>query len=328
MKLDTAIENYVTYLVGLRMSDAHTSTVKGRLARFCRRHGRQNITAITGQHIDNHFKSLEEAGLASATRAGYKSTHRAFWKWCQAEGLIDANPADVLLCKTHRYDYRPVTSRPAPSADFQAVINCLTQFAAHRNYEPRDVRDAAMVSIVVDSARRRGEIWNLNRRVVESALKRGETTEGQTVYRASSTGKTGQQTVIWFEQTAILLRRWITMMPAESGYLWVNLRTGKRLHPDTMSMAFIRICEYANVPVFRFHAVRKRDVTDIIAATGDYKVGQILAGHKDERTTQMHYNEVEQQRVEIMAARLATARRGIDDGTNGTLADSFFCRIK
>jgi integrase len=323
MKLNESINLYLASLRARRLSQAHLASVAARLKRLAAAYGERPLPTITPDDIAAHFAGLEESGLALGTLAGYKSTGRAFWNWCSQSGLIESNPADALLSKDHAYDYRPVHSRAAPEADFQTAVNRLMDFASHRDYEARDVRDAALVSLAVDSAKRRTELRNLRRRDVETALGRPTTAAGRQIYHAASRGKTGQVDVVFFEETAVLLRRWLAMMPAESNWLWVNLRTGERLRPDVLAIAFIRLCEFAGVPVFRFHAVRKRTVTDIIRSAGDRKVGQLLAGHKDERTTQMHYNDVDQQRVDEMAARLADVRRGRAGGA-GDLAMSFF----
>lgn len=325
MKLNQAIDAYLASLRDRRLSQAHLSSVSARLGRLASAYGERPLPAVSPDDIAAHFAGLEESGLALGTLAGYKSTNRAFWNWCLEQQLIESNPADALLTKDHAYDYRPVHSRAAPEADFQGALDRLMEFAGHRDWAARDVRDAALVSLAVDSAKRRTELWNLRRRDVEKALASTGSAGGRNVYHASSRGKTGQVDVVFFEETAVLLRRWLAMMPAESNWLWVNLRTGKRLRADVLAIAFIRLCEFAGVPTFRFHAVRKRSVTDIIAATGDWKVGQLLAGHKDQRTTQLHYNDVDQQRVDVMAARLADVRRG--RAGESVLAESFFGKI-
>jgi integrase len=331
MKLNEALEMYLLSLEARRLSAAHTSTVRCRLARFTAIWGESDVSAIAGDDVDAHFSDLEESGLAHGTLAGYKSSHRAFWNWCASQQFIAQNPADALLVKDRAYDYRPVHSRAAPESDFQAVVNALPNFAAHRDNNPRDLRDAALVSLAIDCAKRRKELWNLRRRDIERALDRGEAVAGgRMVYHATSHGKTGQVTMVFFEETAVLLRHWLAAMPPESNWLWVNLRTGQRLRADVLNLAFGRLCAFAGVKTFRFHAVRKRSVTDIIRSTGDWKVGQLLAGHKDQRTTQLHYNDVDQQRVDEMAARLADVRRGrsmTDPAGGDGLAASFFGKV-
>lgn len=66
-------------------------------------------------------------------------------------------------------------------------------------------------------------------------------------------------------------------------------------------------------------------VTDIIAATGDAKIGQLLAGHASVRTTQEYYNDVAEVAVDSAAASLADRLRG--GGDSPDLPGLFFSGI-
>ena len=327
MNVDKAKEKYLNELIMRGSSAKHLESVGGRLGRFCRRYGEMLVADITRDHIQAHFDSLDEAGLAVATLAGHKSTMRAFWKWCRANGLTENQPDAILSTRRHSYSYTPVHSQPAQADDFQLVLSRLNQFAAHRDYAPTDVRDAALLSVAVDSAKRRGELWNMRRRDVDRALARPEMVNGRCIYRVSSHGKTGQATVVFFDESGRLLERWLELMPQTAVYVWCNTKTGNRLRPESLSLAVVKICKWVGVRPFRLHAIRKRNVTDVIAAAGDAKVGQLLAGHKDPRTTQMHYNQVEQSRVDALAAELAATRRNGGDSERGDdLAQAFFAK--
>jgi integrase len=203
-------------------------------------------------------------------------------------------------------------------------VASLASFAGHRGWRPRDVRDAALVSVVADSSRRRGEVWNLRRVDVARALERAEPLGGgRSVYHVESHGKTGPVSIRFYDESAMLLRRWLELLPAGAVFVFISLRTGERLRADALHLGLLRVCEFAGVKPFRFHAIRKRVVTEVIAATGDAKVGQLLAGHASERTTQMYYNDVQQAAVDVAAGALAAKYRG----GGGSLADSFFRRI-
>jgi len=320
LSLEEAVGRYVADLEGRQCSAAHIRTVRHRLGRFLRgREGMQLRDSAAG--LDSYFRELRETGLASGTLAGHKGTHLAFWRWCAGRRWCSAKAADVLRSRSNRYSFRPVRSRAANAADFAAVVAALPAFAAHRGWRPRDVRDAALVSLVADSARRRGEVWNLRRAAVVEALKRPEVTAGgRLVYHAESEGKTGAVSVRFYEESADLLRRWLEFVPASSGFVFLSLRTGRRLEPDVMRLGLLRICEFAGVKPFGFHATRKRVVTEVISATGDAKIGQLLAGHTDERTTQMYYNDVVESAVDAAAGQLAARLRGKGDG----LVEAFF----
>lgn len=321
LSLEEAVGRYVADVESRQCSTAHIRTVRHRLGRFLR--GREGMQLRdSAAELNSYFRELREAGLASGTLAGHKGTHLAFWRWCAGRRWCSAKAADVLRSRSNRYSFRPVRSRAANAADFAAVVACLPSFAAHRGWRARDVRDAALVSLVVDSGKRRGEVWSLRRVDMVRALERPEPLGGgRSVYHVEShDGKTGPVSVRFYDESATLLRRWMELLPAGAVYVFVNLRTGVQLREDALHLGVLRVCEFAGVPKFRFHAIRKRVVTDVISATGDYKIGQLMAGHADERTTQRYYNDVQQSVVDAAAGALAARFRGED------LAGQFFQR--
>lgn len=325
MLLSKTVELYLEDLRARQLSRAHIDSVELRLNRFAAGLQNMDLASITGADVAAHFHRLRQVdGLADGTLAGHKSTLRAFWNWCLERGLAENNPTTVLKQKAHSYSYLPVRSRSVPRSDFTAVIAALDNFAAHRDYHQRDVRDAAMLSLVADSSARRGELWELRQRDLADALNRPKIVgDGISVYHVITRGKTGVVKIRFFENTAVLLRRWLGLIPSDSPFVFVSLRTGQRLRKDAMWLGFKRICEWVGVPVFRFHATRKRVVTDIIEASGDMKVGQLLANHRSQRTTQEYYNDVQEDRVDAAAARLVSQRDRGDDG----LASDFFRRV-
>lgn len=333
----TLKEAFDLYLEDLRARQLSASTIEtavlriGRLVDF--------LAPITAAAVDTadvtaFFEHLEGLGLANGTLAGYKSSQRAFWNWAIAAGLVESSPARVLAQRRFNYSFRPVNHQPADKDDFQAVVDSLMAFAAHREYEPRDIRDALAVSLTMDSSVRRAEVWNLRRADMERALRRGRPVgEGRLVYMAAVPGKTETAIVRFYDETAKLAWLWLDAMPVvargpQAGetavWLFCSLRTGKRLAKDYMGSAFIRVCKFAGVPTFRYQAVRKRTIMDSIALSGDQKVGQVLAGHKDARTTAEYYNLLQQEEVNALAGKLATARRGRPDAAGESLARELF----
>lgn len=317
MKLNDAVNLYIAWLRDQHYSAAHVQTVEIRAGRFAATFpAAKLLTDVSRDDVQAFFLDLKADGLASATLAGYKSTLRAFWRWSRhrSRKYTDDDPTDILLAREsrsrHAYSYEPQNREAVNDQHFQAVMAALETFAAHRGYNPRDVRDALMISLTADSAGRRGEIWNVTRKQLQKSLERGKVLKnGRTVYRVQTEGKTGPVRLRFFEETAALARRWLDMLPDGAVWVFVNLRTGQRLRRDAMVLGFNRACKFAGVPVFRFHSVRKRQVTDVIEASGDPKVGQKYANHKSPRTTQIYYNDLADNRVDEAAADLSERRR-------------------
>lgn len=325
INLSEALQLYLAHLQERQGSESHLNTVSFRIGRFVKGRETVLVSAVSADDVAGHFGDLAGRGLANGTLAGYKATHRAFWKWVVFKNWAEDSPARVLNQRQYNYSFRPVSHQPADRDDFQAVVDAIPLFAARQHYAPVDVRDALAVSLAVDSGVRRGELWKLRRADIERALSRGRPVgEGRTVYVTAVTGKTDSVIVRFFDETAKLAWLWLDRMPKGAAWLFCSTRTGEQLYLDYMGSAFKRLCAYAGVPVFRFQAVRKRVVVDAIALSGDQKVGQLLAGHTDARTTAEYYNLLQQEQVNTAAAALATARRGKPDRAGEDLAKELF----
>lgn len=329
MKLKDAVITYSRYLKKKEFSESHITSVNGRLNRFVKTMAEDaEIAAVQKTDISRHFSAMKQSGLADGTLAGHKSTNRAFWKYAKKKGWVKKNPSKILVGnKRHRYSFKPVHSQAAHEADLISVLIALPAFASHRNYAPRDVRDALIVALVADSAGRRGDIWAISCRVAVRALNKPRRMKnGETVYTIVLQGddsKTGESKIRFFQKTADLLQMWLTLMPLNATHICCNLRTGKKLARENVSLSFIRACKFANVPVFRPQSVRKRVVTDIISKSGDQKAGQLIANHKSARTTQEYYNLLQDEKVDTIASSLANGRLKKHDDID-KLATAFF----
>jgi integrase len=102
--------------------------------------------------------------------------------------------------------------------------------------------------------------------------------------------------------------------------VFYSLSTGEVMKPASLSRAFDRACKFAGVPVFRSHAVRKRNGSAIIQQLHAPDVAQMYLGHQELSTTLRHYNDHERDDVSEAAAQLASLRRGERD----VLAEQFF----
>lgn len=305
MKLSVAIGRYLDHHQGNGSSNRTVDTVRWRLCKLSSFAGDAPVKKVTKSTLISYFDSLIDSGVSDGTLAGHKSTVRAFFNWAKKRGLIKKNPAKVLSSKRFSFSYSPVKSKPAPVDSFQAVVSALPSFAAHRGYSRRDVRDALLVSLAVDSGARKGELCNIRRADVLHAV-----TNEEGVYHVQSRGKTGAATIRFFEATASLCRLWLTMLPDTHVWLFSSLHSGERLKTGSLTKCLKRVCVFADVVPFGFQSIRKRNIVDTIQVSGDPKVAMLLAGHKDVRTTQRHYNHVEGGAVDAAAGELAQRRHG------------------
>jgi integrase len=308
--LDAAIDLYLVYLTKNQSSPAHLKSVAWRLRHFAKGRPGRFVADVTRLELAEYFIDAAET-RADGTIAGWVATHKAFWKWAKKRKLISKNVAKRL--KQPRFD--PVVRTAAPAAHVQAVLAALPAFVAHRGQRPRDVRDALLVSLSLDCGGRLGAMADLRRSEVVRALSRGVLAgDGRMVYRVTSRNKTGSVALEFCQETADLFRLWFEVGPTavvDRVFVSVarNAPQGTLLRRDTVARAFARICQFAKVPTFRAHAVRKRNISDIMA-DNDPEVAQRYAGHRDLATTMVHYREKSADQVRNATAQLASSRRG------------------
>lgn len=307
MTLEAALTAYLNYLAGRNLSALHLSTVRSRLRAFVGNRPLGPVADVSALDLYGHFQRLEDT-RADGTMAGYASTHRAFWNWCVDQGLIATSPAANLK----HYSYDPHHRRAASRPHVAAVTAALPGFVAYRDNHPRDVRDALAVSICLDCGGRIGEVRSLRRRALEIALASGEVTpNGRTRHIIVGRGKTGAANLVFFEETAVLARLWLEVSPwPGADHVFISLKSGRLLRRESMSRCFDRICDYANVPKFRSHAIRKRNASDLQQMFGDPELTRQYLGHSTIAVTMKHYNDFEQNRVGDAAAEVASMRRG------------------
>ncbi|MCA9935968.1 MAG: tyrosine-type recombinase/integrase [Ardenticatenaceae bacterium] len=308
MELIEAKDAYLQYLHASGYSDSHMNTVAQRLNRFVAAFDSGiDVISISNLNVSAYFRRMERSGLADATLAGHLATLRAFWNWLVKAGEVNTSP----LVHMKSYSYRPVRRQAAPLDDVIRVAQSLPAFAAHRGYHPRDVRDALIVSLALDNGGRVGEIASILLKDLEHALQYSrQTKNGRCVYRLPGRGKTGDQPLRFFGESAQFAQHWLDISPwPHAGHVCINLETGKRMTTNSVSRLFVRVCEFSGVQPFRPHALRKRNVSDLIQMTGDVKAGQLYAHHTSAETTLRHYDDIDQEYIDDVAAELAEMRR-------------------
>ena len=313
--LTQALEEYLLYLKKEGSSATHIRTVHSRLRQFIEPNDEfptdnrmRSVDSVTALDLHQHLFELQGGGRSDGTMAGYVGSMRAFWAWLVRDKEVKESPAENL----RRYSYLPKKRRAAPSKSVDKLYAALRPFVAHRNYNPRDVRDALVVSLSLDSGSRIGEVHSLRSRDMEEALARGEIAENsRTCYTVIGRGKTGSKAVTFFNESAELYALWQRVNPFPNAeFVFTSVHTGRLLRPESMTRCFEGICEFAGIPVVRSHAIRKRNASDLQRAFGDPELTRLYLGHSSITVTMNHYNDVDQERVMEAAAELASSRRG------------------
>ena len=111
----------------------------------------RHLAGIRREHIEAWLGSLRDLGRAPATISVYHRSLQPFWKWAIEEGFVTESPMRNVA--------RPIVpEKPAPVlTDDQ--LRALIKACEGRSFE--DVRDLAIVRLLIDTGCRRGELAEL-----------------------------------------------------------------------------------------------------------------------------------------------------------------------
>lgn len=109
------------------------------------------VAAITKAHVAGFMVHLEAQGRSAGTRNNRFRSLQAWFKWLVAEGEIDASPMATLAAP--RIGERPVK---VLTEDQQRALLATCGKGARRSFT--DVRDEAMLRLLMDVGPRRGEV--------------------------------------------------------------------------------------------------------------------------------------------------------------------------
>lgn len=321
--LNTLVPLFMEHLEINQASAAHMTKTAWHLKPLEAMFPDVNIQSLTRLDITRFMRSLRRADgepFSDATETGFVTALRSFFGWCVKQGVLSENPADHLK----RKGYAARESRVADPNHVAAVGRHLDTYAQRRDGHPADVRDALVVSFSLDSGARLGEIHNLLRHDMERSLAHPVDTECGTVFRIASRGKTGPVTLRFSDRTARFANSWLELAPPSSSpRLLLSLKNGQPLRKDSVSRAFDRLCKFVGVPIFRSHAVRHLNVTQLMQRRVDDKLVSSYANHSTPMVTSTVYRHLAEGEVDMVAAELMHARNG-----RSVIADELFGRVR
>jgi integrase/recombinase XerD len=261
-------------------------------------HGNREVTAVTPENVDDwlwvqkHQHTLYEGniranvggGLSAATLQGRVQSLKYFFTFCEERAYLVANPAaHIRISKARKRDH--VREKKMRMYDLYRLLDAATARAAHG--QPRDL---AILSLMVESGARPGEIVSLN--VVDLDLEQGT---------AVVCGKTGSRRIVFTPHTARNLEKWLDFRQlvtavataADSDALFINIwhpGMGKRISTNTISLLFQRIREEAKVEgTCNPYSVRHLVGHHLAMQPGvPLPLVQEVMGHEDVNTTMIY----------------------------------------
>ena len=309
IKLNEAVNIFLTQMELEQASCSHIEKTGWHLSRLVAVFDDTAVQELTRLDVVRFMRDLRKIDgepYSEASQAGFVQALKSFFGFARRWGWQEENIADTLKRKS----YSTKRDKAVPADHLQRVLDSIELYIGRRNHHPADVRTALIISFSADSGARLGEIHSLLLSKVKRSLQRPLQTADGVVYRVESRGKSGEVILRFYSATADLFQEWMRLRPpATTDKLFVSLKDGQPLIKDTVSRAFDVLCKFAEVPIFRAHAVRHRNITDIMRAGGDPKMAAAYANHADESVTIRVYRHLIENEVDDAMAAMVARRR-------------------
>lgn len=266
------------------------------LGEYLERHGVTLVQLISesmlNRWIDEGIVHLEWSRRTACRRM---ATVRGFCAWLVSEGLITYDPSERI-----RVRYRPRTVLAPELEPLRAVV------AGIGTEHPVDLRDRAVLMLLLDAALRANEVAGLDmpgRGVPYTAhLERLRVT-----VRPKGDADGSTETVGIEQQTADALRAWIKvrrrMARPDETALFVNAH-GRRMSRQTIYTMVRARGAAAGLPKLHPHLFRHRRVGEVAEKLG-LDMARALARHKHKSTTANiyghHADEVQREAIRTLA---------------------------
>jgi len=260
------------WLNDLEAGNASTNTItvyRFILNTFLREVGNIPVTDITPQHIRLYLIARRRQGKSPQTVAGNFRTIHTFFRWLCRQGILDANPCDLVESpKREKVIKRALTAEE---------VQLLLQACKDRP------RDEALLLVLLDTGLRIHECHQ---------LRVGDVCQGQTLIVRGKGGK--YRFVPLSAPTRVALLRYLKRLgdkPADAP-LWWRERGNKPMALEGLKRAVEYIGKRAGVKVGA-HQLRRTFATWSLRNGIDLEHLRLLMGHSDLKTTQQYLALVE-----------------------------------
>ena len=167
------VHRYLSYLEGPRRASPHTvraytSDLEDLLA-FCDRLGKR-LSDVDHKTLRTYLANLETRGLARTSIRRRASVVRRFYRFCQREGLVESNPAELLVLPKGR-SRLPKVLKTVEVGRILRTAEERTAGTPETPPKPEAWRDLALVELLYDAGLRAGEACSLRREDLD--LQRG-----------------------------------------------------------------------------------------------------------------------------------------------------------
>lgn len=298
--VDELVDRYLAYMAGPRRASPHTVDAYRRdladFAAFLERLGR-SFDEVDHRTLRSYLANLETRGLARTSIRRHASVVRRFYRFCEREGVVEKNPADLLTLPRARSRLPKVLKR-AEVGRMLTWAEDRTQTLPSTEGEPPPPeawRDLALAELLYDAGLRVGEACALR----EDDL---DLSDG---WLRVEQGKGGRDRVVPLARAAATaIAAYLEHgRPAlasrgdgEADTLFLNTR-GRAMTTRDVRRVIYRIgCAALDGRPLWPHLLRHSFATHLLEGGADLRSVQELLGHVDVGSTQV-YTHVSSERL-------------------------------
>jgi len=284
--VDTLLNEFVTYLAVERNRSPNTISAYRRDAkRFLKNinyKSPQTLNSLKPKDITEYLKKLRASGLSSVSSARSLATVKGLYRYLIAEGLVTANPAEVVEA--------PRLWRRIPVVMSIEEVESLLGAPSLEN--PQGLRDSAMLETIYATGIRVSELIKI--RLKDLNLEVGYlTTIGKgSKERIVPLGEVAVQRIGQYRESG----RPLLMKGKSTEFLFVS-----RLSKPMTRQAFWKIVKKYSLKAgilkkISPHSLRHSFATHLLERGADLRSVQKMLGHSDITTTQI-YTHVAKTRI-------------------------------
>lgn len=228
------------------------------------------IRELTVYNFRQYLAREKDRGICDNTLRGVRDVFDSFFGWLYDEGLLPKNPCQNL----NPIKVKKVVRKPYSDVDLEQLKeNCVT------------LRDKAIVSFLLSTGCRVGEVFNLNRDDIDFQNK-----------ECTVLGKGNKERTVYMDDVAAMqLKRYLDSRTDKLDALFIGKGT-KRLSPNGMRKRLHKIADWAEVEKVHPHRFRRTFATILIDHGMPVQEVANLMGHEKLDTT-MGYYYIDKQNV-------------------------------
>ena len=238
------------------------------------------VTSLTPADLQDWQEWLDSRDTRVATRNTYVRTARSLFNHLSKRGVPVADVSGVFRFRKETKGVKSISS-----------ANAWKMLAA------TGIRDAAILWLAMDSARRRGGLADLRLDNV-AVIWNADIEEFYVVGEVTEKGDK-PQVLMAYHGAAMALNAWLlireellhALRVPDHGYVFVDTRTGAPLSKQTMSGLTSKIAQRAGIPAHEptnLHSFRHRRAKELLKDLSITEVRDIL-GHENIKTTADQY---------------------------------------